>query len=364
MAETGIETLIAKQPEDARRWTALVTGSRLPDVYYLPEYALATAEVEHTEATALIAGPSSNQILTPLLIRRMSAPANASNLDWIDAATPYGYGGMLSLSDSGIPDSRALRCFFQQLHGWCSSWGIVCCVIRLHPLTAQQEWFLPEQEYENLFHVRSQRRTSSIDCDNWDETQDLPKGMNHGRHEDMRLARRALRITWAQGDDPKIQRSLNIFANLYNEMLDRIGTESFYRFPPDYYSGLAKLGKHMGVVIAWCEDKPVGANIALAGAQFAYGHLSATNHDGRKHGASTLLNVEEARWARRKGCKLLYLGGGMQPGDGIEKYKSSFGGPSHTYGSLTYVVDRQKFDSIRALPNPPWPYNVPLGSKP
>ena len=363
MAEAGPEILIAKEPEDSTRWTALVEASALPDVYYLPAYACATAEIEKTEAKALIAGPASRLILAPLLVRRMRTEGNGAVVDWVDAATPYGYGGMLSLSDSGRTDSGALRCFFEHLQTWCSRQGVVCCVIRLHPVTAQQEWFSPEERWENIQRVCSQRLMSSIDCDDWNERDDVPNGMNHGRHEDMRLARRALRVTWVEGDDPEIETSLRIFAGFYNAMLERIGAASFHRFPSAYYSGLARLGRRMGVVVAWCGNEPVGANIALAGSRFAYGHLSATNHEGRKQGASTLLNVEEARWARKKGCRLLYLGGGMDPGDGIEKYKRSFGGPSHTYGYLTYVADREKFDYIRALPNPPWPYNLSDNSK-
>jgi hypothetical protein len=363
-----METLIAKDPENVRRWRTLVEESALPDVYYLPEYACATAEIEQTEAKALITGPDVNRILAPLLIRRMRVVVNGSDIDWVDAATPYGYGGMLSLSDSGLADAGALHGFFEQLQIWCSVQNVVCCVIRLHPLVGQQRWFEPAELWEKIQQIHSPRRMSSIDCCDWDEKEDVPKGMSHGRREDMRLARRALRVTWAEGDDPDIEVSLRIFVSLYNELLERIGAASFYRFPPSYYSGLARLGKRMGVVIAWCGDKPVGANVVLAGTRYAYGHLSGTNPEGRKHGTSTLLNIEEARWARRQGCRLLYLGGGMQPGDGIEKYKSSFGGPSHTYSYLTYVADRERFDYLRALPNAPWPYNLPnedglVGSK-
>ena len=354
MAELAGETLIAEDAKDARRWTALVERSASPDVYYLPEYACASAEIEETEAKGFIGGPALNGFLAPLLIRRLSG----SGMEWSDAASPYGYGGMLTLADSGGGDQVALRCFFAQLREWCLSEGIVCCVIRLHPLTGQDEWFLPADRWAEVRQVCSRRRMSSIDCCDWDEKEDVPRGMNHGRHEDMRLARRALRVTWTDGDDAEIETSLVIFRDLYNGLLERTGAADFYRFPPRYYTGLAKLGKQMGVVIAWCEGKPVGANIALAGSQYAYGHLSGTSLEGRKHGASTLLNIEEARWARKKGCQLLYLGGGMRPGDGIEKYKSSFGGPSHKYSYLTFVADRERFDCIRKLADAPWPYNV------
>ena len=367
-AGAGAVILVGKNPEDAERWRALVEASATPDVYYLPEYACATAEIEQTEAKALVAGASSSRILAPLLIRRMRGALNGSEIEWLDAATPYGYGGILSLSESGGADMPALQQFFEQLQDLCSTEGIVCCVIRLHPLIGQDQWFGPVQGLGNRLCMHGRKITSSIDCADWDEGSDMPKNMDHGRRARLRQAQRALHTTWTPGDDPAIQRSLDIFSALYNERLERLEATGFYRFPPSYYLGLAALGKRMGVVIAWQGDQPVGADIALAGTRYAYGHLSGTNAAGQKNGASTLLNIEEARWARRRGCRLLYLGGGIRPGDGVEKYKRSFGGPSHTYSYLTFVADRERFNSIRAMPDAPWPYNdpgsgVPAGSK-
>jgi hypothetical protein len=359
MQESATETLFAKDPQSLKRWTELVENSAFPDVFYSPEYTCATAEVEQTDPMALIAGPSFNRFLAPLLVRRMSAIVDGSNMEWLDAATPYGFGGLLSLSCPGPTDPFALEFFFSQLDDWCRDWEIVCCAIRLHPLIDQQKWFMPRLDEKNVPLFHSRKFTWSIDCDDWDEESDLPKHMNHGRHEDIRLAKRSLHVTWSSGEDHDIETSLSIFSSLYNEMLDHRASDSFYRFPPSYFSGLAKLGKRMGVVVAWHGDEPVGANIALSGTQYAYGHLAVTNRLGRKNGASTLLNIEEARWARRQGCSLLHLGGGMRPGDGMEEYKKSYHGPSHFYRWLTYVVDHKKFARLCRLPNPPWPYNFP-----
>jgi hypothetical protein len=82
------ETLMARTPADAKRWTELVESSAMPDVYYLPEYACATAEIERALPMALIAGPTSGGILAPLLVRRMIAMVNGSSMEWLDASTP------------------------------------------------------------------------------------------------------------------------------------------------------------------------------------------------------------------------------------------------------------------------------------
>ena len=359
MQETATEILFAKDPYDAKRWAELVEYSASSDVYYLPEYACATAEIEQTEPMAIIGGPSSNRFLAPLLIRRMSATVDNSKTEWLDAATPYGYGGLLNLSAAGHADATTIRMFLGQLYDWCWSHGIVSCVIRLHPLMEQQRWFQTNILGEGILQVHSQRLTYSIDCNDWDGESNLPNHMSHGRREDMRHATRSLHTTWTSGDDRNIEISLSIFHSLYKELLDYRAAVSFYKFPPSYFSGLAKLGKRMGVVIAWHGGEPVGANIAICGTRYAYGHLSCTNESGRKNGASTLLNIEEARWARRQGCELLYLGSGMRSGDGMEEYKKSFHGPSHFYHCFTYIADRERFEEIRKLQDVPWPYNLP-----
>ena len=98
MQETTAETLLAINRTDIERWRALVSTSTAPDIYYLPEYAQATAEIEHSEPVAIIGGSHSCRVLAPLLVRRMSAVVNGSTLDWTDACSPYGYGGLLKLS--------------------------------------------------------------------------------------------------------------------------------------------------------------------------------------------------------------------------------------------------------------------------
>ena len=133
MREIEPETLWAEDIVDAKRWSTLVESSPTPDVYYLPEYARATAEIELAEPLAVIAGAASARMLAPLLLRRMSAMIDGSVVEWLDASTPYGYGGLLSLSASDLIHPEHIRVFVdqQQLEStWCADRNVVCCVIR------------------------------------------------------------------------------------------------------------------------------------------------------------------------------------------------------------------------------------------
>jgi len=356
MPSTTVEILKAKNPADAERWSALVRKSAAPDVYYLPAYVRASSEMEQSEPIAVVAGSAAGGILAPLLIRAMSAVRGESRTEWLDACSPYGYGGLLSLSTRGKVDQRDLDCFLEGLHDWCCKQHLVCCALRLHPLTCQEDWFQPVQNWQDSVRIVYRGPTSAIDLKDWDASLDQPKGLRRDRCADMRCARRNLRVTWSNGEDHDAEANLNLFARLYSQTLDRLNANVFYRFSPSYFSGLAALGRHLGIALAWHGDEPVGGNLFLFGCNYGHGHLAGSNQTGRKHGAATLLLVEGARQARQRGCELLHIGGGVRSGDSLEDYKRSFGGPSYRYAYVTYIADPERFEQLCRMPNAPWPY--------
>jgi hypothetical protein len=358
MPDIKTETLMAEDSLDAKRWTTLVEHSSVSDVYYLPEYARATAAIESTEPLALVAGTPCCRMLAPLLLRRRSATLNGFPAQWLDASTPYGYGGLLGLSTSPCVHPEHFRVFVDELSAWCCDRNVVCCVIRLHPLIGQQDWFEQTIHWQDRIQLHSSRTTSSIDLSQWDQTLDQPATLRRDRRADMRLAGRNLRITWNTGDDDDADIRLSIFSTLYDGLLHRNAAESFYSFPQSHFTKLKTLGTRLGLALAWHGDEPVGGNLFLAGPRYAHGHLAGTNDMGRKYGASTFLIVEGARWARLRGCELLHLGGGTRPGDSLEDFKRTFGGSSHVYRFVTLIADRKRFDEICNLPNPSWPYNL------
>jgi hypothetical protein len=352
----SVEMLLATNPADAKRWSTLVGTSEIPDVYYLPEYVRAASAIEHSEPVAIVAGSDACRILAPLLIRHMSAGANDSRVEWVDACSPYGYGGLLNLSSKEKVDARDLHCFLENLHNWCSEQHLVCCVLRLHPLMQQEEWFMPEEYWQKFLRIQFRGPTSAIDLRNWDAPLGRPRGLRRDRRADLNCARRTLRVTWQGVRDSDVEASLNLFIRLYSQRLNRLSADEFYRFPASYFSHLAALRWRLGIAFAWRDDELVGGNLFLAGWNYAHGHLASTSERGREYGASTLLLVEGSQWARQRGCELLHLGGGMSPGDPLEDYKRSFGGPSFRYAYVIYIADPERFEQFSRVQNAPWPY--------
>jgi lipid II:glycine glycyltransferase (peptidoglycan interpeptide bridge formation enzyme) len=182
--------------------------------------------------------------------------------------------------------------------------------------------------------------------------------MRKGRRSDLKLARRTLRVTWTDGDDRDGKSHLDRFFALYEETMVSHRADDFYRFPRSYFSSLTSLGRRFGIAFAWLDNQLAAASLFLAGREFAHYHLAASNEVGMEHGAATLLIVEGAKWARDHGCKLLHLGGGVNPGDSLEDFKYSFGGELYRYASLVSIIDPERFQQLSRMPNAPWPYRL------
>jgi hypothetical protein len=353
MTTNEFEILDAANPEDAERWTALVSSAPAADVYYLPAYALASSQIEDSDPVAIVAGRESYRFLAPLLIRRMSADVNGSAVNWTDLCSPYGYGGLLPLS-AGKPTADTLRSFFEALHDWPRVRDAACCVLRLHPLSRQDEWFTPEER--GPFRIRFRGPTAAIDLTKWEDERNRPKGMRSDRRLDLNQASRKLRVTWTGGEDKDVEPELKRFAALYYEAMESRHADRFYKFPPVFFSRLASLGPFLGIAFAWLDEHVAGANLFFAGRDYAHSHLAAVNEIGRKHGAETLLIVEGARWAKAKGCRLLHLGGGLSPGDALESFKRSFGSQLYRYAYVVSTGNPDLYRQICRFANAPWPY--------
>lgn len=358
MGVNSLEALSAAIPEEAARWRELVLHEKVSDVYYQPEYVLANSEIERTDAIGLIFKEQSSGFLVPLLVRNIENPTSSPEIQWRDAYTPYGYGSLLPLEQIHLVDAIPLQKFFEQLDSWCKESDIVCCVLRLHPLMHQEEWFIANNMLSSSLRMHMRGSTTAINLQEWDVEHNRPLGIRKGRKSDLNVARRSLRVSWTSGADRDIEQNLHHFQTLYKQTMDGRDADGFYKFPAPYFSRLASLGDQFAVALALLDDEPVGGCIFLKGRDYAHYHLAAANEIGIKYRAGTLLVVEGSRWAREQGCKLLHLGGGLRPGDSLEDFKFSFGGQSYHYAYLVFVADPERFDQICRLPDAPWPYNI------
>jgi serine/alanine adding enzyme len=322
---------------DDRRWDELVDAAAA-DVYYRPGYCRAYEAAGHGRAIAVV----TEGALFPLLLRPLPFGEEG-----FDAATPYGYGGILSTDADPVTKTDV-----HQLRDWCVTAAVVSCLLRLHPLDGGPGQLAGVDEAELDIDIREHGPTTAIDLSRLQDGR--LEGMSKGRKADLTIARRELEVSWS-GED-----ALERFRSVYDDTMRRVGAGEFYLFAPEYYRVLADgLGDRLGVAFALLDGEPVGGALFFAGPRFAHYHLSGTTDAGRELKAGTLLVHAGAEWARERGCELLHLGGGTGGADSLFAFKKSFGGETYTYAFATLVADRERYDALVARraeePEPPTP---------
>lgn len=333
---------------DAERWNRLVDASPVPDTYYRPEYVGASASGGKT-AVGVIMAVRQRRFLVPLIIRPLAELEFAKGACGFDAITPYGYGGVLPLNEADITpdDSRELLTLLRR---WCIEAGIVSCLVRLHPLTAQPE--LMKCAEDDGVVVQLHGETRAIDLHNWDEDRGVPLGLHPERRWNLNCARRELRTRVVPGGSREIEAALQTFRGIYTETMVRCDAADFYFFPSEYYSALARgLGNRLSVVLCCRGDDPAGAALFFADRLFAHYHLSGTTALGRKFKAATMMVIAGCRWARERGCRWLHLGGGNRAGDSLLHFKNSFGGAAFQYGFVKLIADYNRYGQLVAMRN-------------
>ena len=339
-----VEALATGDP----RWDEVVDGSPSADVYYRPGYCAAYERAGHGRAVAVV----TVNALFPLLLRPLPFGEEG-----FDAATPYGYGGVLPRRRDTSVTGTVPASDLHQLRDWCATNGVVSCLLRLHPLLGGSEQ-LSEIDEAGV-EIRDHGPTTAIDPRGIDPGTGRLAGMSKGRKADLTIARRELALAWGRDEA-----ALEGFRGVYDSTMERLGAGGFYVFPAEYYRALAdRLGERMAVALALKGDEVVGCAIFLADRRFAHYHLSGTSESGRELKAGTLLVHGGAEWAAERGCELLHLGGGTSGADSLFAFKKSFGGETYPYSFATLVADQDRYDALVARrseePEPPRPAFFP-----
>jgi hypothetical protein len=310
---------------DDGRWEELTADA---DVYFRPGYCGAYEAAGHGRALAVV----TERAVFPLLLRPLPFGEEG-----FDAATPYGYGGVLprDASMTGTVPASEVR----QLRDWCVTAGVVSCLLRLHPVLGGPRQLSGVDEPG--LDMREHGPTTAIDLSRLRNGR--LEGMSKGRKADLTIARRELELTWDGGD------VLEQFREVYDDTMRRVGAGEFYLFPPEYYRALRDgLHDRLGVALALLDGEAVGTALFLAGPRFAHYHLSGATEAGRELKAGTLLVHAGAEWARERGCELLHLGGGTTGADSLFAFKKSFGGETYTYAFATLIADRDRYEALVA----------------
>lgn len=296
-----------------------------PDIYFSQQYGTVVAAAEGGEWHSLQLQGGRWQL--PIIIRTLPSGRR-------DAVSPYGYSGVYlhpSLernADELWAETRAIL----------DEDNIVSLFIRASPLVAQAPpppdsqritdshptYLVPVDEPETMWSLMEGRARTSI-----------RKAQNAGL---------TATVDIATEDDIA---PCSPFRELYASTMSRVSASSYYFFGDTYFSDLrAHLG--LNLLIGTVRDnasRVVGASLFMVGPSVIHYHLSGSTLDGARLGGTNLLIWESLRYAFNVGATGLHLGGGLADGDGLDRFKRSFGGQALIYSAYGLVINQQSYDA-------------------
>lgn len=307
--------------------TALVDDNpaAVPTVYAERHYGRAVAATEGGIWRMLTT--ADNQLQAPLIIR--DTPCG----EFRDAATPYGYGGVLI--DARLSDAERTHAWKDLVQGLRDE-GIVSAFFRFAP-------FLPEQAHTVSrlpgLVVEQVSETVLIETD----TPDMMWGRLKGRART--AVRRAEKAGLAATAGPADQQGVAAFRRLYEQTMDRLGAARHHRHTLDYFEELLSEPARLGLVQVRDSDRTTVAScLVLLDEKVAHYHLSGS--DGSSPGATNLLIWRLLTWAWDSGMEAVHLGGGLSAGDSLFAFKQSFGGASVPFFVGRLVVNYEVYERL------------------
>jgi hypothetical protein len=238
---------------DLSQWDRLVDQGPISDVYYHPGHARAHEAAGHGKAIGLILVPDHVQVVLPLLLRPLSDLPFAQGEPGFDAATPYGYGGLLPLSEMERLAETDGHALLDALRQWCRDPGVLSCRIRLHPLLEQDRWFSTAGFQGQTASLCLRELTTGVDLSKWDAAGQRIAGMSETLRLKLNRARRRLRVL-LRGSEIPMAEALRLFRHVYEYRMAQLNARPAYYFPEEYNNSLAERS-NLAVALGWSDDE-------------------------------------------------------------------------------------------------------------
>lgn len=315
----SFRVLDPKSPTDREEWIAIWERSptRLP--YAHPGYGALVADDSGRLVAAVRDTPGST-VLYPFILRKIGDGAQH------DITSPYGYGGPMHWGEHEA--DQAARPFWQAFEAWAEAQGVVSEFVRL----ALFEELLP---YPGVTRARNLNFATTLP----DTAEELWTGL----HKKVRQGvRRALRMGLTTQIDTE-GALLDEFVRVYTDTMERRGSDEWYRFDRAFFTRLQEeMGQRTVIVVVRHEGQVVSSNLLLAGRDSVYAFLGGTHEEAFPLNPVELAEYRSLEWALQHGFRHYVLGGGLRPGDGLERYKRRFASD----GGLVFQTGERILDPV------------------
>lgn len=313
-----------------------------PSIFHTAGYHRYSRGLGAGEPYLAVAGDRCRGIAWPYLLRTIDE-TGSGNTEGLDLASAYGYPGPLAWGD-GLERAFVDAALTALADRWRRQ-GVVSVFTRFNPLlgnaaivtgrTAQADGLAAAGVVQG-------GHTVSVDLALDDEGvrrgygRDLARQIRQGRRAGLRTLHD---VDWTFLPD---------FAELYLEVMDRLGAAGFYRFGQRDFAALrAELPDRVHLLVTL-----LGGRVAAAGLFLEHGgvvdwHLVGATDELRELSPTKVLVDDAIRWARARGNQVLHLGGGRGGHeDSLYFFKSRFSPRRHAFATGRWILQPTAYESL------------------
>lgn len=298
--------------ENKKIWDEIVKGIPNSDVYYLFDYVKIFSNHEKGEPILFLYESGSKKAINVCIKRKIPKLLvdEKKNAEYFDLTTPYGYGGFLlnqTFSDKDLEDMN------KKYIEACEQNNIISEIVRFHPIT---------KNYNNMNHIYDVQKIGPTITIDISKSNDIWNNMDSKNRNMIRKAQKNnIRIYW--GRDEKI---IHKFKIMYEETMNRDKAKSYYYFNQEFYQSILNELKYNSLLFyAKLENEIIAMSIIMFDSTQIHYHLSASDNNFSKFGATNLLLYEVAKWGQANNFRTFHLGGGLGgKEDSLYKFKKVF----------------------------------------
>lgn len=338
--------LLGNNKVDRKTWQSFFDG--LPDIYkdlhFSIEYLDIYRQTYNAEIFGLYYVKSDIKILQPVVIKRMQNLEFLSQniaADVVDIESPYGFGGVIAnkkLSESEFDEFQLIK------HKFVISIGAITEFCSYHPFFSQMQL----RTKSKCFDVYARKRCAYIDLTK--SYSELWLNIKERQRKAILSARRrGVKVRRMSLNDGEISN----FYYSYIATMKRVNASDEWKFPKNYFLNCRDcLGrKACSLFNAYIDDTVIASFFLIHAHDACYYHFSCSDPEFTSLNANHLLMFDTAIWAKNRGCKLYFLGGGYSScgDDNLYRFKQSFTSSYKVLYQSKEVFDKEKYNELTKM---------------
>lgn len=326
--------------EEPVRWDDALARCGRFDCYHLAGYHALAKSRREGEPHLLFFEHEGHCAALPMLVRPVATVEGLEHCGLADAASVYGYPGVIATireSDAGSESFR--KAFHDALGRTLDSLGIISLFLRHNPLIDTAWLLAPKTDAPAI------GPTVAIDLSQPEEQQWAAIRKDH-RHD----IRRARDNGMVVRDDASFA-DLDTFRRIYTETMNGREADDYYYFDSDYFAGLiGRLPGRVKLLFSQNRNQTVAAAMFLLCGDIIQYHLSGTAPEfSRVRGGIKVILDEMRVWGARNGYRWLHLGGGLGARrDSLFDFKAGFSKTTFNFATTRLIRNADAYEELRS----------------